>query len=98
MKKLLFLIPCMLLLFANDAYSRGHGKHSEDRTRYVDNMNMDRDINRGRDRGIDRGDRRDKDKTPYCKRYSREVRKGAGVEEEYGTACLDKDGNWRVKK
>ncbi|MCL2473624.1 MAG: hypothetical protein FWF23_01785 [Alphaproteobacteria bacterium] len=80
MKKLLFLIPCFVLLFAGDAYAQKHSG-SERMHRY----------NRNADAPNKSGD-------TYCKRYSREVRKGGQIEEEYGTACLDKQGNWRVKK
>ncbi|MDX2027367.1 MAG: glycine zipper 2TM domain-containing protein [Alphaproteobacteria bacterium] len=32
----------------------------------------------------------------YCREYSQLVRIGNRVEESYGTACLQRDGSWRI--
>jgi surface antigen len=38
----------------------------------------------------------DEDAQTYCREYTQNVDINGGVEERYGTACLQPDGSWRV--
>ena len=95
MKILLFVIACVVLLLADNAYAQSHRYsgneqiHRYGRTESSDYMSRER--RRNTDTPNRSGD-------TYCKRYSREVNKGGRIEEEYGTVCLDNNGNWRVTK